>query len=150
MHTCEVKMKGWQRAKIEKIQKTFREPNSFDFHGDAQMSCTEAGRSLESGLNGLEKPNNYCLDRSENENEFMDAQISNSADVTCGSEREVELNSSVTDSAGMLEKARVGAVWDVFRRQDVPKLIEYLTINWKELRKPSSLSSESVSSSNIL
>lgn len=144
MHTCEVKIKGWQRAKIEKIQKTFKEPDLNDVRGDVRVSCTEAGRIPERGLNGHEKPNNYVLGKSDNEDDFMNAQVCNAAEVRSGNEREGELKSSVTDTADMVEKAPVGAVWDVFRRQDVPKLSEYLIVNWKELRKPSSPSSESV------
>ncbi|KAL3851301.1 hypothetical protein ACJIZ3_013183 [Penstemon smallii] len=39
----------------------------------------------------------------------------------------------------ILEKARAGALWDVFRRQDIPKLREYIIIHWKDIGKADSI-----------
>lgn len=35
-------------------------------------------------------------------------------------------------SRAIFEKTQPGTLWDVFRRPDVPKLIEYLRIHWKD------------------
>ncbi|PIA45936.1 hypothetical protein AQUCO_01600289v1 [Aquilegia coerulea] len=144
MHTCEVKMKGWQRTKIEKIQRTFKEPDASHSHGDVEVTITEGDLSLDTGPNGHGETNKSCPTLNGNEDEIMDYQLCTSAEATCGTEkREVEPGPSDKGDADIDEKAHVGAVWDVFRRQDVPKLIEYLMVHWKDLRNPTVLSNES-------
>ncbi|GFZ02979.1 JmjC domain protein JMJ24 [Actinidia rufa] len=38
-------------------------------------------------------------------------------------------------SGEIFQNTHPGAVWDVFRRQDVPKLMEYLRVHWKDFGK---------------
>ncbi|KAM1691716.1 hypothetical protein ACFX1R_035101 [Malus domestica] len=42
---------------------------------------------------------------------------------------------SERDGVDVSEKTHLGVLWDVFRRQDVQKLTEYLRIHWQEIGK---------------
>ncbi|KAF5196611.1 hypothetical protein FRX31_013802, partial [Thalictrum thalictroides] len=140
-------MKGWQRTKIEikRYKELFRnlmlvilmEMWKWLSLGDISLDST--------GPNGHGETDKSCPAFNVNEDEIMDCQVHTSAEAFCGTEwRDVESGPSDKDDADIDEKAHVGAVWDVFRRQDVPKLIEYLMVHLKDLRNPAVLSNESV------
>ncbi|XP_075523143.1 E3 ubiquitin-protein ligase JMJ24-like isoform X1 [Primulina tabacum] len=45
------------------------------------------------------------------------------------------------------DKSQVGALWDVFHRKDVPRLIEYIRNHWKELGRADNIFNDNLSQS---
>uniref|UniRef100_A0A5B6ZX44 Putative lysine-specific demethylase JMJ25 isoform X1 n=1 Tax=Davidia involucrata TaxID=16924 RepID=A0A5B6ZX44_DAVIN len=132
VHTCEVKLKGWQRTKIEKIQKAFEESELKEMPGDPQIILEEEG-SPKLSLGGQDRWNECEAKLDANKDERMDDQGIESTTVEERTSNCEDLNRA---SGQIFGKTRPGALWDVFRRQDVPKLIEYLRVHCKEFGKP--------------
>ncbi|XP_076885436.1 E3 ubiquitin-protein ligase JMJ24-like [Bidens hawaiensis] len=44
----------------------------------------------------------------------------------------------------MFTTSQPGAIWDIFRREDVPKLIEYMRLHWNEFGLPDDIITDSV------
>ena len=140
MHACEVKLKGGQRENIEKIQKSFDEAEAKEPPGGPQISL-EAGSPklslrVQDRLNG-------CEESDTNMNKRMDREvIETSTTLEENTGNREDLNKA---SGEIFQNTHPGAVWDVFRRRDVPKLIEYLRVHWKDFGKTESLVNECVS-----
>lgn len=146
MHTCNVKPKGWQKMEIQKIQKSFKEYEVKDSLQDPQVGLDE-GKSSDTSLDGQGVQIVCGAKLDANENESMVDQGLETIDVE---ENNVNCEQSNRDGEDVCEKTHPGVLWDVFRRQDVPKLTEYLRTHWKEFGKPDCVLNDFVSSDLII
>ena len=145
VHACEVKLKDGQRENIEKIQKTFDEAEAKESPGGPQISL-EAG-SPKLSLRVQDRLNEY-EELDTNMNERIDGEvIETSITLEENTVNREDLNRA---SGEIFQNTHPGAVWDVFRRQDVPKLMEYLRVHWKDFGKTESLVNKCVSLINCL
>lgn len=127
VHTSEVKLKDWQRTKIEQMQKPHKESEGKESHGDPHI-CSR-GSSPDSAL--CTKIIGLDLE-SDQKDSTMDQGygVYSSAEGNMGN-CEIPLRQNGVTS----EITHPGVLWDVFRRQDVPKVTEYLKMHWKEFGK---------------
>ncbi|XP_052204649.1 E3 ubiquitin-protein ligase JMJ24 isoform X2 [Diospyros lotus] len=138
VHTCELKLKGWQRTEIEKIQKDSEEDEVKESPRGLQTNLTTGGsprlsHDIQDRQNGYEE-----VDRSK-----ADAMEDQGIETATYLEEETVNHDNLDGAAGdTFKSTHPGTHWDVFRRQDVPKLIEYLRVHWDEFRKPKNLINE--------
>lgn len=140
VHTCNVNLQGQQSVKIEKIQKSFEDSEMKESPEDPQADLDEEGSP--DILLGSQSVQNECgVKVDENENESMVDQGIETADVK---ENNVNCETSNREGEDVPERSDPGVLWDVFRRQDVPKVTDYLRIHWKEFGKPDGVSNDLV------
>ncbi|KAK3028511.1 hypothetical protein RJ639_038579, partial [Escallonia herrerae] len=167
VHTCQVKLKSLQRAMTERAQEAFKEsvlnnlsryPQisldvGLDKGGPPKLSSSEQDKQIESKAS-LDSTKD---ERMEDE-EILCTKITTTAaasTTSCTTTEERTANCEdlnwasgemtancedlKTANGDTFERSCPGALWDVFRRQDVPKLIDYLRIHWKEFEKPDTM-----------
>ncbi|PON59899.1 WRC domain containing protein [Parasponia andersonii] len=133
VHTCEVKLNGQRRTKVEKMPQSLKESEENDSRGEGKVGVDE-GRSpdLSLGECSLENEPRASLDENKDE-EMMDQGIDNTSNVN-GDAVIDEL--SKQNGGDVSEKTHPGVSWEVFRRQDVSKVTEYLRLHQKEFGVP--------------
>lgn len=121
MHTCEARLYGRQR--IEEYEESEEKGSEEDRKTGREVRTPD----LSLGEHSLEE---YGGSLEENKDEkMMDQGIDDSSNVLRNA---IHSEHSNQDGADVSEKTRTGACWDVFRRQDVPKVREYLRIHQTE------------------
>lgn len=86
--------------------------------------------------------NQACgLSPSEKEDDLTEVDACNGNEISPEEKKESDLCHTEN---GLAVNANAGAIWDVFRRQDVPKLNEYLKEHWEDLRNPVISSNDTV------
>ncbi|KAK7269348.1 hypothetical protein RIF29_22073 [Crotalaria pallida] len=136
VHTSELKLKDWQRTKTEMMQKVDKEADVKESPGDSQI-CSR-GSSPNLSLDAID--NGLDLDSNENKSvmdqgfEFYPTAEGNMVNCVL----------PLKENGDATEKKHPGVLWDVFRRQDVPKVTEYLKMHLKEFRKADDIVNEFV------
>ncbi|GAU29348.1 hypothetical protein TSUD_31540 [Trifolium subterraneum] len=133
VHTSEVKLKDWQRPKVEIMQKTYKESEVNESHGDPNI-CSRGispDSSLCTKINGLDL-------ESDQKDSTMDQGFEVYSSAGGGNTVNCEIPSR--QNGDVSEITHPGVLWDVFRRQDVPKVTEYLKMHWKEFGKSDDIS----------
>ncbi|CAN6468810.1 unnamed protein product [Victoria cruziana] len=133
MHASEVKFQGWQRAKIEKIQRTFRAMDAKDNSGDGKASEATEGQTEK------EKPDVVTSEPCKQNGNFAESNIKGMDSMDDHASHGMKPILGERTNTGM---QRAGVRWEVFHRQDVSKLNEFLRIHWKEFRSLSALSND--------
>ncbi|GAB2277475.1 hypothetical protein Dimus_012182 [Dionaea muscipula] len=131
VHTSEAKLNGWHRTTVEKSQNIFDDSEMQDFSLDTPRGFGRAD-SPNLVLDGREQRDEYGVNLSMRNNaknnqqnyQFGSVQVENTNHGHASGE------SGATGSLSC-----PGILWDVFRREDVPKLKEYLHAHWSESRK---------------
>ncbi|PIN04335.1 putative transcription factor 5qNCA, contains JmjC domain [Handroanthus impetiginosus] len=136
VHTCEVTLKGMRRTKTETQDAV------------AQSDTKELYSNPEIHLNGSLLPNLSPdgRDGSEanvrsNDQEKNDDQ---GIEENCILE-EKAVNSENIYSGKLFKKAQAGALWDVFCREDIPKLVAYISMHLKDFGKADNIIDDHVS-----
>ncbi|CAJ2628716.1 unnamed protein product [Trifolium pratense] len=128
VHTSEVKLKDLQRTKVEMMEKTYKESEVKESHEDPNI-CSRGispDSSLCTKINGLDL-----------ESDQKDSTMDQGFEVySSAGENMVNCEIPSRQNGDVSEITHPGVLWDVFRRQDVPKVTEYLKMHWKEFGKP--------------
>lgn len=138
VHTCEVKLKGLEKTAVEPMQNDFEEPEAIKLYNDPPLSLSNEGSpKLSVGEHEKQVEQEGSLDLAKEEGtDSVATSMAEKEIVSCE-----DLNGDTNNFSG---KSCPGAIWDVFRRQDVPQLLEFLKVHWKEFGRPDGLTYDSV------
>lgn len=138
VHNCEVKLKGLEKTAVEPMHNDFEEPDANKLTNDPPLTLSNDG-SPKLSLGEHEKQ--------EEQDGLLDSVKEEGTDNVANSMAEKELVSCEDlngDTKNFSGESRPGAIWDVFRRQDVPKLLEFLKVHLEEFGRPDELTYDSV------
>lgn len=138
VHAFEVKSKDLQKTKVD-LQNTVTQSDTKELHSDSEILLNGDGLPNSSSPDGVDcsMANAHSDDSEKND----DKGIEGSSFI----EGKGVSDSEIRSSENVLEKVQAGAHWDIFRHEDIPKVMEYISIHWADFGKADSTNDNYVS-----
>lgn len=137
VHSFEANLKGPQRMEID-IENNAIQSDRKELQSDSEIHLNS------DGLPNLSPDGVNCsvanahLDNSET----SDDKGIEESNVIKGN---TVSDSKIGSSGDVVEKVQAGAHWDIFRHEDIPKLMEYISMHWADFEKADNINDDSVS-----
>lgn len=138
VHAFDVKSKDLQKTKLD-LQNTVTQSDTKELHSDSEILLNSEGLPNSSSPNGVDCS---MANAHSDDTEKHDDKITEGSSFIEG---KCVGDSEIGSSENVLEEVRAGAHWDIFRHEDIPKLMEYISIHWADFGKADSINDNSVS-----
>lgn len=130
-HVQDVNFTSAQQAKIEELKQQQIFQDEIEFHRTMSKSEDGLGSNREdTGIIGVKKINGKMMSQNHREQQDVNEEKGRESDEYA---RNMDVGSSENNIEG-IEHPEDGSLWDIFRRQDSPKLEEYLRKYYTEFR----------------
>ena len=148
VHTCKVKLQGLLKTKTLQRHGSFGESEVAKSPANAPNNLSEQTLP-KSPIAEHNTKNNVEISLDSIEDDRTESRGINTTTTTTITTTDNEKTLKCEDLNGNCEenitKSHPGAIWDIFRREDVPKLIEYMRVHWEEFGMADNIINDSVS-----
>lgn len=138
VHAFDVKSKDSQKTKLD-LQNTVTQSDTKELHSDSEILLNSEGLPNPSSPDGVDCS---MADAHSDDTEKNDDKRTEGSNFIEG---KGVGDSEIASGENVLEEVRAGAHWDIFRHEDIPKLMEYISIHWADFGKADSIGDNSVS-----
>lgn len=142
MHSFDAKLKGPQSTQID-VQNTVIQSDTKELHGDSEIRLNSGGLP-NSSPDGMD----FSVADAQSDNSEKNDDIGNEESSIV--EEKADNDSKIRSSENVLVNVQAGAHWDIFRHEDIPKLMEYVSLHREDFGMADDINDNSVSYSIVL
>lgn len=142
MHSFDPKLKGLQSTQID-VQNTVIQSDTKELHSDSEIHLNSGGLP-KSSPDGMDFS---VADAQSDNSEKKDDKGNEESSIV---EEKGDNDSKIRSSDNVLVNVQAGAHWDIFRHEDITKLMEYVSLHREDFGNADVINDNSVSYSIFL
>ncbi|KAL1567379.1 lysine-specific demethylase JMJ25-like [Salvia divinorum] len=137
MHSFDAKLKGLQSTQID-VQNTVIQSDTKELHSDSEIHLNRSGLRNSS-------PDGMDFSVADAQSDNSEKNVAKGIEESSIVEEKGVNDSKIRSSGNVLVNVQAGAHWDIFRHEDIPKLMEYVSLHRENFGKADDINDNSAS-----